>query len=146
MKSSRPADFHEDLRRHDEVKGSSNRGFGLVFAAVFALIGLAPLVHGQSIRLWSLGVAACFLGAAYGAPRLLTPLNRAWTRFGLLLHGVVNPLVMGLLFFVTITPIGFAMRALGKDPLRLKFDRMTNSYWIERRPPGPAPQSMRQQF
>jgi hypothetical protein len=138
--------FHENLAPRDPVKGSSNRGFGLVFVVVFTIVALAPLRHGEPLRLWSLGLAALFLGAALIAPHLLAPLNRLWTRFGLLLHGVVNPIVMGLLFFVTVTPIGLMMRVLGKDPLRLRFDREARSYWIERRPPGPAPQSMRQQF
>lgn len=138
--------FHENLAPRGPVKGSSNRGFGVVFAVVFAIVALAPLRHGEPVRLWALGLAALFLSVALIAPQLLAPLNWLWTRFGLLLHGVVNPIVMGLLFYVTVTPIGLMMRALGKDPLRLRFDREARSYWIERRPPGPAPESMRQQF
>lgn len=138
--------FHESLSDRAPVKGSSNRGFGLVFAAVFAVIALVPLLHGEGARLWSLGLAVVFLGAALFAAHVLAPLNRLWTRFGLLLHGIVNPIVMGLLFFLTVTPMGLIMKALGKDPLRLQFDRAARSYWIERRPPGPPPDSMRQQF
>jgi hypothetical protein len=77
---------------------------------------------------------------------LLRPFNRLWFRFGLLLSRVVNPLVMGLLFYFTVTPIGLIMRALGKDPLRLRFDRGARTYWIDRQPPGPEPETMRQQF
>jgi hypothetical protein len=73
-------------------------------------------------------------------------LNRLWLKFGLLLYKVMNPLVLGLLFFVTITPIGLVMRAFGKDFLRMKMDRSAKSYWIDRAPPGPPPQSMKNQF
>jgi hypothetical protein len=87
-----------------------------------------------------------FAGAALLRPGVLAPLNRLWMRFGLLLAKVVNPLVLGLLFFVTILPIGLIMRALGKDLLRLKLDRSARSYWIAREPPGPPPPSMRNQY
>ena len=76
----------------------------------------------------------------------LGPLNRLWLKFGLLLYKVMNPLILGLLFFVTIMPIGLVMRAFGKDFLRLKLDRNAKSYWIDRSPPGPPPQSMKNQF
>ncbi len=87
-----------------------------------------------------------FLILAYTFPRILNPLNRLWLKFGLLLYKVVNPIVLGLLFFVTIAPIGLVMRMFGKDFLRLKLDRDAKSYWIERAPPGPPPQSMKNQF
>jgi len=97
-------------------------------------------------RSWASAVAAGFALVALLAPRLLRPLNQAWFRFGMLLHRVVSPLVMGLLFFVTVTPIGLLMRLTGKDPLRLRFDPAADSYWIDREPPGPPPDSMRNQF
>lgn len=139
-------DFHEDFHREEEVKGSSNRGFGIVFAVVFAIVGFGPLAHGGMVRGWSLALAALFLAAAYLFPSALTPLNRLWTKFGLLLHHIVNPLIMGLLFFLTVTPVGLAMRMLGKDPLRLKLEPNAKTYWIQRDPPGPAPDTMRRQF
>ena len=139
-------DFHEDFRRKEEVKGSSNRGFGIVFAVFFAILTFSPLTHGGEIRWWCFTIAGAFLAAAYLAPRLLTPLNWLWTRFGLLLHHVMNPLIMGLMFFLTVTPVGFVMRMMGKDPLRLKIDRGAKTYWILRDPPGPAPDTMRRQF
>lgn len=138
--------MHEDFSREHEVKTSSDRSFGLVFAAVFLIIGLWPLVGGGALRPWSLGVAAVFGVLALLAPRLLAPLNRLWAKLGLLLHHVVNPLIMGLIFFVTVTPVGLIMRLLGKDPLRLRFEPEAKSYWIERKPPGPEPATMRQQF
>lgn len=133
--------LHEDFSRAEAPDGSSDRGFGLVFAAVFGVIGAWPLLGGGAPRLWALVAAAAFLAVAAAAPRLLAPLNRAWTRFGLLLGRIVTPLVMGLLFYGMVTPMGLAMRALGKDPLRRRFDRAAASYWIARRPPGPAPMS-----
>lgn len=137
---------HEDFSRHQEIKAGSERAFGLVFAAVFLIIGLWPLVKGADPRLWALPVAGLFALLALAAPRALRPLNLLWFRFGLLLHAIVNPVIMGLLFFTTVTPIALIMRILGKDPLRLKFDKVATTYWIERDPPGPAPDSMRHQF
>lgn len=138
--------FHEQFNRDDGVKAGSERAFGLVFAAVFALIGFWPLASAGGVRFWALVVAAAFLAAALLAPGVLKPLNRAWFAFGMLLHKIVNPLVMAFLFFTTVTPIALLMRLLGKDPLRLKLDRAAKSYWIERTPPGPEPDSMRRQF
>ncbi|HXF47570.1 MAG TPA: SxtJ family membrane protein [Burkholderiaceae bacterium] len=137
---------HESLQRGDEVHGSSDRAFGLVFATVFLIIATYPLLFGGPIRLWSLAVCAAFAAAAFLAPGLLAPLNRLWTRFGLLLHRIVSPIVLGIMFFAVITPMGVLMRLLGKDPLRLRFDTQTQSYWIERRPPGPKPDSFPDQF
>jgi hypothetical protein len=93
-----------------------------------------------------LPLAAAFLLVALVYPRLLGPLNRLWLKVGLLLYKVMNPIVLGLLFFVTIMPIGLVMRAMGKDFLRLRLDSGAKSYWIDRTPPGPPPQSMRNQF
>ncbi|MBM3488124.1 MAG: hypothetical protein FJX67_16070 [Alphaproteobacteria bacterium] len=128
------------------ASGSSDRGFGLVMAAVFAIIGVWPALFSGPPRLWSLAVAALFLAAAGAAPRLLAPLNRLWTRFGVLLHRVMNPVVMAIVFYGTVVPIGLVMRALGKDPLRLRRDRAATTYWIAREPPGPAPETMKNQF
>jgi len=139
-------DFHEDLQREDAVKVGSERGFGIVFAVVFAVIGLYPAWDGAPVRWWALALAAIFLAVAGLAPSILKPLNRLWFAFGLLLHRVVNPIVMGLVFFVAVTPTAIVMRMLGKDPLRLRVDRTAKTYWIERRPPGPAPETMRNQF
>ena len=137
---------HESYERSEDVHGSSDRSFGIVFAIVFGVIGLLPLVFGGGVRLWSLGVGAAFLLAAVVVPSVLAPLNRLWLRFGLLLHRIVSPLVLGIMFFVVITPMALVMRALGKDLLRLRFDRAAASYWIDRTPPGPPPESMKDQF
>lgn len=138
---------HEDLsRQHGPKAEGSNRWFGLVFAGFFTIIALWPLVGHREPRWWALGVAAVFAILAFAYPKALTPLNRLWFKFGLLLHRIVNPILMAAIFFTTVTPIAMLMRMSGKDPLRLKFDRAARSYWIERTPPGPAPDSMRQQF
>ncbi len=137
---------HESFRERDAVKGSSNRSFGIVFAVVFAIIGLFPLIGGSSVRWWSLIVAGVFLALAFAAPKLLSPLNRLWMRFGLLLHRIVNPLVMALLFFLVVTPIALLMRLFGKRPLHLETEPDAESYWIPRDPPGPEPETMKQQF
>jgi len=137
---------HEDFSRTAEVKLGSDRSFGLVFAALFAVVALAPLRHGHDVRLWALGLAAVFAAAALAAPSVLRPLNLLWFRFGMLLHHVVTPVVMGLLFFAVVTPVGVAMRLTGKDPLRLRRDGSAASYWILRQPPGPDPATMKHQF
>lgn len=137
---------HESFQREDDTPTSSNRSFGLVFAVVFALIGLFPLLHGASVRTWSLGVGGVFAIAAVAFPAMLAPLNRLWMKFGRLLHRFVSPIVLGLLFFVVITPMGLAMRMLGKDPLKLRADTQSKSYWIDRTPPGPRPDSFIDQF
>jgi len=143
---SEQRDFHEDFAHGDEVKAGSERGFGIVFAVVFAVVGLWPLGDGGGVRLWALALGAAFLAAAFVAPGVLKPLNRLWFLFGAALHKVVNPLVMGLLFYLTVTPIAVLMRLAGKDPLNRRFDPDADSYWIERDPAGPAPETMRNQF
>jgi hypothetical protein len=137
---------HEDLSRTHAVESSSNRSFGLVFAAVFAIVALWPLPWGGAVRWWSLAVAAGFLVLALAIPSVLAVPNRLWLRFGLLLNRIVSPLVLGIVFFLVVTPMGIAMRLLGKDPLRLKAAAPGASYWIRRDPPGPSPDSLTNQF
>jgi hypothetical protein len=138
--------MHEDFTREEEVHGSSERSFGIVMGIFFALVGLLPLLHGGAVRWWALGLAAVFLtlGWLWTAP--LRPFNRLWFRFGLLLSRIISPVVLALLFYVTVTPVGLLMRAFGKDPMRLRRNTATESYWIAREPPGPAPESMKHQF
>jgi hypothetical protein len=137
---------NEPIVAHRKVVAGSNRSFGIVFAVVFGLIGAWPLVSGNPPRLWAAGIAIAFAIVALAAPHWLAPLNRLWFRVGLLLHRVVNPVVMGLIFFLTVVPIGLLMRAFGKDPLRLRREPAADSYWIARVPPGPEPGSMSRQF
>lgn len=137
---------HEDLTREDEVEGSSDRSFGVVFAVVFLIIALFPLLHAGAVRWWSVGVSAAFAVVAFTVPSILAVPNRLWMKFGLLLAKIVSPIALGILFYLVFTPIGLVMRMAGKDPLRLKADPNAKSYWIDREPPGPPPQSMTNQF
>ena len=137
---------HEHLSQEDVVTVGSERAFGVVFAVVFAVVAAWPLKDGGDIRVWAAIVSGLFLAVTFLVPSLLRPLNIVWFKFGLLLHKIVNPLIMGFLFFLTITPIALLMRLFGKDPLHRKFDADAESYWIERSPPGPAPETMKNQF
>lgn len=132
--------------RREHATASSDRAFGLVFAAVFASIGAQPLVHGGEARVWALAAAAAFLVAALARPGMLAPLNRAWSGFGMLLSRVTNPVVLGILFFGAMVPTGLLMRLFRRRPLALEIDREARSYWIVRDPPGPAPETMTRQF
>jgi predicted membrane metal-binding protein len=136
----------ESIIEHRKVKLGSDRSFGVVFAAVFVVIALIPLLSGRGPLWWSLIVAAAFAAVALVAPGLLAPLNRLWFRFGLLLHRILNPVVMGFIFFGAFLPMGLLVRLLGKDLLRLKRDASAETYWIVRDPPGPSAGSMKKQF
>ena len=136
----------EPSKKHDDIKMGSERGLGLVFAIVFAIIALWPVIWGGGLRLWAIAIAAVFLILAFLWPAILRPLNIAWFRFGMLLGAVMTPLVMALLYAVAFVPTGWLMRLFGKDPLRLKRDSAAASYWIVREEPGPAPGTMKRQF
>jgi small neutral amino acid transporter SnatA (MarC family) len=138
--------LHENYSRDETVIGGSDRSFGIVMTFVFAVMSLLNWWHDGPSWRWTGGIAVLFLAATLLYPAALKPFNRLWLKFGLLLHKVVSPIVMALVFFGTVLPTGLIMRALGKDPLRLKRQSHANSYWIERRPPGPAPESMKDQF
>ena len=127
-------------------EGSSNRTFGLVFAAFFGFVAVLPAWRGEALRAWAAVTAAGFAVVALAAPHLLGPLNRLWMRVGSLLNRVVSPIALGVLFYAAVTPTGLLMRLFGKDPLRLRFDHEAPTYWIERVPPGPEPESLRNQF
>ncbi len=139
---------HESFDREDKVKVGSERSFGFVFTGFFAIVGGVKAWAGHDplwVGVW-FAAAGVVLVLALAAPSLLRPFNLLWFKFGLLLHHIVSPLVMGLMFFVVITPIAWLMRALGKRPLHLQFEPAAQSYWIPRTPPGPPPDSMKQQF
>jgi hypothetical protein len=142
---SRRHDVHENLARSNDVRIGSERSFGLVIAVVLSVIGGARLWHGHDPT-YFLAAAAALAALAVAAPAVLRPFNILWFRFGLLLHAVVTPIILALMFYTVITPIGWLMRASGKRPLALKFDPDATSYWIHRDPPGPAPESLPNQF
>jgi hypothetical protein len=139
-------DHHEFRGPHAVIAASSDRSFGLVFAGFFVL--LAGVNFWGAGRWWPYyaAIAAGFLVLAWLRPGVLAPLNRLWAKFGVLLGRIVAPIVLGLLFYLVMTPIGLVIRALGRDPLRLRRDPTASSYWIVREPPGPAPETMREQF
>jgi hypothetical protein len=137
--------IHETYARTETARLGSNRSFGLVMAAAFAVVGGINWWHHGAYWPWLLGVAVLFLAAALLFPASLTVLNKLWFKLGMLLHHVINPLVMGLIFFFTVFPTGLVFRLTGKDILRLKREPGSDSYWI-RRPPGPAPETMKDQF
>ena len=125
------------------VKRGSERSFGIVFAIVFLLIGIYPLTDGSEIRLWSLIIALIFFMLAYVAPQYLSVPNKLWFKLGFLLGAVVSPIVMALVYYSTVAPIGMFMKLLGKDSLNKKIDSSAKTYWIERdQPVG----SMKNQF
>jgi polyferredoxin len=137
---------HEDISRDQHVEGSSDRAFGLVFAAVFLIIAAWPVIRASPPRWWAGAAAVAFALVALTRPSLLAWLNRWWMKLGLLLGRIVSPIALGLLFYGVITPIGIVMRLAGKDPLLLKRDSAAASYWRHRDPPGPRPDSMNHQF
>ena len=118
----------------DEVKISSNRSFGIVFFVVFLLIALYPLTYGGEIRIWSLIISLIFLILGLLNSKILAPLNKIWFKFGILLGKIVSPLIMGVIFFLVVTPIGLIMRLFGKDVLNLRYNN-NKSYWIDKNRP-----------
>ena len=118
----------------DEIKISSNRSFGIVFFIVFLLIALYPLLNDNDLRIWSLVISFIFLILGLINSKILTPLNRLWFKFGLLLGKFISPLIMGIIFFVVVTPIGIIMRLLKRDLLNLKYNKK-ETYWIDKSGP-----------
>ena len=118
----------------DNHNQASNRSFGIVFFVVFLIISIYPLIYNGELRLWSLFIALIFLFLGLINSRVLTPLNKFWFKFGLLLGRIVSPVIMGFIFFLVVTPIAFMMRIIGKDLLNLKFNK-DKSYWIEKTGP-----------
>jgi hypothetical protein len=137
---------HDVFSRDEKIVAGSDRSFGLLMAAVLAALALLNGWHAGRAWPWTGGLAALLLAAALLRPSLLHPLNLVWLRFGLLLHSIVNPVVMALLFYGTVWPTGLVMRMMGKDLLRLKRQPNADSYWIARDPPGPSPETMKDQF
>lgn len=125
----------------------SERSFGIVFTVVFAILGSLPLLHGEiRFHYWLLGISAGFLVVTFTYPKLLAPLNLVWFKFGMLLAKIMNPLIMGLLFFIVVTPMALMLKLFGKDPMRRKLDPKASSYWVVRDPAGPDEGSMSRQF
>ena len=118
----------------DNIKIGSNRSFGIVLFVVFLLISLYPLLNDGNIRYWSLLISLIFLILGILNSRILTPLNLLWFRFGIALGKILTPVIMSLVFFLVVTPIGIIMKILNKDLLNLKFKK-DDTYWIEKKGP-----------
>ena len=115
--------------KNKKIKISSNRSFGLVFFAIFLIISIWPLLDDKDIRIWSLIVSLIFLILGILNSNLLKPFNKIWFKFGIFLGKIVSPIIMGLVYFLVVTPTGFIMRFLGKDLLKLKKNK-NNTYWL----------------
>jgi hypothetical protein len=144
--SSPQGQWHETLGRDAATEGPSNRSFGLTFAGAATVIGIVAWWRGGASAAWWLLAALLFLGIALFAHPLLTPFNRAWMRLSLLISKIANPVVMAVIFFGAVMPIGWLMRLSGRDPLRLRFDADARSYWIETPRPSERESSMTRQF
>ena len=126
----------------DDIKIGSNRSFGIVFFIVFLLIAIYPLINQGEIRVWSVLISLLFLILGIINSKILTPLNKVWFKFGIFLGKIISPIVMGIIFFLVVTPIAFLMRILKKDLLNLKYNK-NSSYWIEKTDPK---STMKNQF
>jgi len=129
--------------KQKEIKIGSNKNFGLVFFVIFILIALWPLLSDGNIRIWSVIVSIIFLILGLLNSKILTPLNKLWMRFGILLGKIVSPIVMGIVYFGVVTPIGLIMKLFGKDILNLKIDKNKNTYWS---PKSKIASKMKNQF
>ena len=124
----------------------SHRSFGVLFVAVFALVGSYVWWRGGSLHPWWFGLSASTLLVTLVAPGLLAPLNRAWMRLASILNTIVSPIVLGIMFFGVFAPIGIVMRLAGRDAMRRRLDPGARTYWQERDPPGPDPSGLPNQF
>ena len=118
----------------NDVKIGSNKSFGIVFFIVFLLISLYPLTNHENIRIWSLIISLIFLILGPLNSKILNPFNKLWFKFGMILGRIISPIIMSIIFFLVVTPIGLIMKLLKKDLLNLKFNK-TNTYWIEKSGP-----------
>tara|TARA_B100000242_G_scaffold263964_1_gene211189 strand:+ start:225 stop:656 length:432 start_codon:yes stop_codon:yes gene_type:complete len=138
---------HERIKNRNRTQLPSDRSFGFVFSTVFFIVGIWPLFWGNNLKTWSLFIAFGFLFITCFCPQVLNPINRIWTAFGELIHKIINPMIMGFLFYLVVTPTSILMRLAGKKPLELNFDVQQKSYWIDRKPMNrPSAESMKDQF
>lgn len=121
-----------EFKSHVEIESSSEKSFGVVFSFVFLLLGLYPVISGGSVRVWALAISALLVLVAFIFPRILVAPNRLWFKFGILLGNFIAPIVMTLVYFLAVFPVGLFMKILGKDLLRQKQRENQNSYWIKR--------------
>ena len=121
------------MLRNSKIKMSSNRNFGLVFFILFLILGFWPIINGGEIKIWLVVISLIFLVLGMMKSKLLTPLNKLWFKFGMILGAIVAPVVMGAVFFLVVTPIGIVMKTMGKDLINKKYNKKKETYWITRR-------------
>lgn len=124
-----------EMQSHVEVEIGSERSFGIVFGVVFSVVGLYPIISGNEMRLWAIATAGVLVICAILIPKLFTIPNKMWFKLGMFLGAIVAPIVMALVFFLTVTPIGIIAKILRKDLLSTKIDEKAKSYWIKRDTP-----------
>ena len=130
-------------KSYTSIEKGNDRNFGFVFSIFFLVIGLFPLLKGNDIYLWSLIISILFFSISLFRPQILKIPNKLWFKLGLMLGKIISPIVMGIIFFSTVTSIGLIMRLFKKDILKTKMDKKTKSYWIKR---IESNDSMRNQF
>ena len=138
--------LHENLQRRQNVKVSSERSFAFVFAGVFFIVGLLAIKNNQDLSHIAFGVGIFFLLCGLVYPKILRPLNIMWFKIGVCIFKITNPIIMGMLFFTTIVPLGLFMRLTGKNLLALRKEPSSKTYWVVRDPSGAEPASMKNQF
>ena len=127
---------------YKDIKIGSNRSFGVVFFVVFLLIGLWPILKGNELRIWAIVISLIFLILGILNSKILTPFNKVWFRFGIFLGNFISPIIMGIVFFLVVTPTGLIMKLFRKDLINLKKNN-SNTYWIEKKD---IKSSMKNQF
>jgi hypothetical protein len=128
---TRPASIHEDFGRAHRLPRLSDRSFGLAFAVVFLILGLFPMLRGGRMRGWALGVSGAFLLAAVVRPGLLGPVNTVWLQFNVIIRRILTPVLMGIVFYLVVTPMGMVMRLLRRDALGRRLEPAAGTYWID---------------
>jgi hypothetical protein len=137
---------HESVQRDETIEPGSDRNFGLIVGGILAAIGIYQLTSGSELSPWFIGCGVLLMVLGLIAPGVLHPLNRAWTHLGIMLGRIVTPIVMFIVYVISVVPIGLLLRLFGKNPLALQPDATASSYWIKRVPPGPPPEGMKDQF
>ena len=138
--------FHESIQIQRVARQVSNRSFGLKFSLIFFLCAVWPwLRYGGEIRIWLVYLSFILAIVAIIADKILSPLNVLWFKLGLMMHSVVSPIIIGVLFYGAVTPLAIIMRVFRQDLLDLKWTG-NESYWIKREPPGPKVGSMKKQY
>ena len=130
----------------DKAPLPSNRSFGTLFVVVFALLGIYGWWRGGAMYPWAFALSALVLLLTLGKPDWLAPANRAWMKLAEILHRIVSPIALGIMFFGVVTPMALVMRLFGRDAMKRRFDPPAATYWIERDPPGPDPSGLPNQF